>query len=76
MTSLLTVLGIEPPCSSRSFYVPDQSVIFALSLELLLCVSGSVVSDSLQLQPASSCVHGILQARTLEWVAVPSSRGS
>ena len=26
-------------------------------------------------QPGSS-VHGILQARTLEWVAVPSSRGS
>ena len=23
-----------------------------------------------------SIVHGILQARTLEWVAVPSSRGS
>ena len=26
-------------------------------------------------RPGSS-VHGILQARTLEWVAVPSSRGS
>ena len=67
MTSLLTVLGIEPLCSSRSFYVPDQSVIFALSLEGLLCVSvrGSVVSDSLQLHPASSSVHWILQARVL-----------
>ena len=26
--------------------------------------------------PPGSSVHGILQARTLEWVAVPSSRGS
>ena len=26
--------------------------------------------------PAGSSVHGILQARTLEWVAMPSSRGS
>ena len=26
--------------------------------------------------PPSSSVHGILQARTLEWVAMPSSRGS
>ena len=26
--------------------------------------------------PPSSSVHGILQARILEWVAVPSSRGS
>ena len=26
--------------------------------------------------PSGSSVHGILQARTLEWVAMPSSRGS
>ena len=26
--------------------------------------------------PPGSCVHGILQARLLEWVAIPSSRGS
>ena len=28
------------------------------------------------LQPADSSVHGILQARILEWVAIPFSRGS
>ena len=26
--------------------------------------------------PTGSCVHGILQARILAWVAMPSSRGS
>ena len=26
--------------------------------------------------PPGSCVHGILQARILEWVAMPYSRGS
>ena len=26
--------------------------------------------------PLGSSVHGILQARTLQWVVVPSSRGS
>ena len=26
--------------------------------------------------PPGSCVHGILQARVLEWIAMPSSRGS
>ena len=39
----------------------------------------SVLSASLQphgLQPAGSSVHGILQARTLEGAAMPSSRGS
>ena len=39
----------------------------------------SVVSDFLQpyrLYPQGSCVHGILQTRILEWVAMPSSRRS
>ena len=40
----------------------------------------SVVSDSLLPyglpSPPGSSVHGILQAKVLEWVAMPSSRGS
>ena len=37
----------------------------------------SVVSDSLQpYRLPGSSVHGIFQARILEWVAMPSSRGS
>ena len=42
-------------------------------------VSHSVVSNSLRpyrLRPARLLVHGILQARILEWVAIPLSRGS
>ena len=43
-------------------------------------VSRSVVSDSLQPHGYSSLpgssVRGILQARILEWVAIPFSRGS
>ena len=40
--------------------------------------SRSVVSDSLQPHglPPGSSLHGILQARLLEWVAMPVSRGS
>ena len=41
-----------------------------------ICVS--VVSDSLRpmdCSPPGSSVHGIFQARILEWVAVPSSGG-
>ena len=45
-----------------------------------MCVlSYSVMPDSLRphrLQPTISSVHRILQARTLGWVAMPSSRGS
>ena len=45
-----------------------------------VCVHAcSVMSDSLQpmnCSPPASSVHGILQARILEWVAMLSSRGS
>ena len=36
----------------------------------------SVVSDSVTLWTVACQVHGILQARILEWVAMPSSGGS
>ena len=42
-------------------------------------VSCSIVSDSLQplvYSPPDSSVHGILQARILEWAAIPFSQGS
>ena len=32
--------------------------------------------DPMDCSPPGSSVHGILQARTLEWVAIPFSRGS
>ena len=32
--------------------------------------------DPMDCSPAGSSVHGILQARMLEWVATPFSRGS
>ena len=44
-----------------------------------LCVSCSAVSDScdpMNCRPPGSSVHGILQAKLLEWVAIPFSRGS
>ena len=47
--------------------------------ECCAVLSGSVVSDSLQpmdCSPPGSSVHGIFQARILEWAAMLSSRGS
>ena len=47
-----------------------------------LCVSVSVTQSCLTLcdcmdcSPPGSSVHGVLQARILEWVAIPFSRGS
>ena len=67
-------------------------LVLSLLFELKLCTHWPFAVDKLmgaqwlQLCPAScnrmehsppgSSVHGILQARILEWVVVPSSRGS
>ena len=40
---------------------------------LQLCSS---MCNPMDCRPPGSSVHGILQARTLQWVAMPSSRGS
>ena len=43
-----------------------------------VCVCGSIMSDSLQpihCSPPGYSVHGILQARILEWVVIPFSKG-
>ena len=61
--------------------------LLSLSLYIYICIYICAVhAKSLQLCPTlcdpldyslpGSSVHGILQARILEWVAVPSSRGS
>ena len=38
--------------------------------------SFSTLCDPMGSSPPGSSVHGTLQARVLEWVAMPSSRGS
>ena len=40
--------------------------------ESLSCVC---LCDPMDCSPSGSSAHGILQARILEWVAMPSSRG-
>ena len=64
---------------------PDN--IISLTVSRLICQgavarrkwkwSRSVMSDSLPPHsPPGSCIHGIFQARVLEWVAISFSRGS
>ena len=48
-----------------------------LSLKwVLITLSCLTLYDPLNCSPQSSSVHGILQARILEWVTIPFSRGS
>ena len=58
----------------KLWYGPDVLII-------LMCVCAQSLShvqlcDTMDCGPPGSSVHGILQARTLEWVAIPFSRGS
>ena len=58
----------EVEYSTEAFVKPCMSTQSFLSC-LTLC-------DPTDCSPPGSSVHGILQARTLEWVAMPSSGGS
>ena len=68
--------GVSPlDCSWESVYILFRIFIVCR----YICVSCSVVSYSLQPMDCSlpgSCVHGVLQARVLEWVAITFSWGS
>ena len=59
---------------------PDAwAIIWMFSDCAVLCLvaqSCPTLWDSMDCSPPGSSVHGILQARILEWVAMPSSRGS
>ena len=72
---------------AQSFLLsPISEHVDSLSISLLGWPQSNLCAQSLQScptvcspmdhNPRGSSVHGILQARTLEWVAMPSSRGS
>ena len=73
-TALNTRMNVwkEREPESQGPWVPIRCVYL-----LCVCVSHSVMSDSwdpMEYSLPGSHVHGILQARTLEWVAIPFSR--
>ena len=45
-------------------------------MKVLVTQSCSTLCDPMDCGPPGSSVHGILQARILEWVAISFSRGS
>ena len=83
LKKLKTELPYDPAIPLLGIY-PDKSPIkkdtHALRSCALCCAfitqSCPTLCDPVDCSPPGSSVHGILQARILEWVAVPSSRGS
>ena len=64
---LVALEGVSPVLREES--KPKILVACAESVSILLF-------DPMDCSPPGSTVHGILQARILEWVATSSSRGS
>ena len=50
--------------------------VYACMLMCMLNQSCSTLCDPVDCSPPGSSVHGVFQARMLEWVVISSSRGS
>ena len=52
------------------------NMIHGKKVKVLVAQSCPTLCDPMDCSPLGSSVHGILQARILEWIAIPFSRGS
>ena len=57
---------------NHSPFSPTKQNIFVV----VVAKSCLILLDPTDCSPPGSSVHGVFQARILEWVAMPSSRGS
>ena len=54
----------------------DRTLKKGLCVSVLIAQLCLILADPMDCSPPGSSVHGILQARILEWVAISFSRGS
>ena len=73
---LIYVCGHESFILKLLFLIKDPSYISFNACTLSHFNRVQLFCDPIDCSPAGSSVHGILQVRILEWVAMPSSRGS
>ena len=84
LTSMFTFPVCLQPFKSPAFFFVDffllcrsDSTLTSGPLEIILCPqSCSTLGDPMDCSLPGSFVHGILQPRILEWVAIPFSRAS
>ena len=62
----------------RTDYVPGTvgDLPYSCEVKVLVAQSYPMLCDRMDRNPPGSSIHGILQARILEWVAIPFSRES
>ena len=74
----LAIMEMQIKTTMRYHYICTR---MAKIKDVLCCVQSLsrvqfFVTSCMDCSPPGSSVHGILQARILEWVAMPSCRGS
>ena len=62
--------------SKKITYMYIKTCVYVCVCVCSVIQSGPTLCDSMDYSLPGSYVHGIFQARMLEWVAVSSSRGS
>ena len=72
-SSVWFVYCLLPPLACK-IHVGRNCV--SCTLKVLVAQSCPTLCNPMDCSPLCSSVHGILQARVLEWVAIPCSRGS
>ena len=68
--------GCQPPCSMLSVDQIEFNSASTEGVKVLVAQSCLTLFDPIDCSPPGFSVHGLIQARTLEWVAIPFSRGS
>ena len=69
--------SLTSPALAGGFYTTSTTWEAPKSVScsvMLVTLSGPILWDPMDYSPPGPSVHGILQARILEWVAMPSSR--
>ena len=68
--------AVEPQITPYSLYSDDRLRRVSISICAKSLQSCLTICDPMDCSPPGSSVHGVLQARILEWISISFSRGS
>ena len=75
-TLILMSAFLKDQTAKHFWFKSCKIIIFIMKVEMLVSQLCPVLCDPMDCSLPGSSVHGVLHARILEWVAMPSSRGS
>ena len=76
LQGIFPIQGLNPGLPHCRQFLYRRSHQGSLKVKVFIAQSCLTLCKSMDCSPPGSSVHGILQARILEWIAIPFSRGS